>query len=358
MADKKISQLTGATTPLAGTEVLPIVQSGSTVKVSVDNLTAGKTVSATKFIPTGGDATGNGVYLPAANTLGVSTNGTERIRVSSTGLVGINTGSATPGGRLDVMDTNKDPTSGEFTAAVSSSTAQGIGVGGSLSFNGVYTGTSQVNFSGIKGAKENGNDNNTAGYLAIYTRPNGGAIAERARFNSTGAFVLAGGTTTASGIGIAFPATQSASTDANCLDDYEEGVWTPVYSPTTGSFTSITPSNTGYYVKIGRVVYIWGDIRTTGTTDLGTASGRLNITGLPFTVNNPLGGYGQVSVMQKWNLGTGTVNLGIVFDVGQSRLYFAKNSSNAAISYVQATELSTTTGNFESLMGFFGMYQI
>jgi hypothetical protein len=39
MADKKISQLTAATTPLAGTEVLPIVQSGSTVKVSSDDLT-------------------------------------------------------------------------------------------------------------------------------------------------------------------------------------------------------------------------------------------------------------------------------------------------------------------------------
>jgi hypothetical protein len=45
MADKKISALTGATTPLAGSEVLPIVQGGSTVKVSVDNLTVGKTVT-------------------------------------------------------------------------------------------------------------------------------------------------------------------------------------------------------------------------------------------------------------------------------------------------------------------------
>jgi hypothetical protein len=38
MADKKISALTAATTPLAGTEVLPIVQGGSTVKASVDNV--------------------------------------------------------------------------------------------------------------------------------------------------------------------------------------------------------------------------------------------------------------------------------------------------------------------------------
>jgi hypothetical protein len=45
MADKKISALTASTTPLAGTEVLPIVQGGSTVKVSVANLTAGRAPS-------------------------------------------------------------------------------------------------------------------------------------------------------------------------------------------------------------------------------------------------------------------------------------------------------------------------
>jgi hypothetical protein len=45
MTDKTISALTGATTPLAGTEVLPIVQGGSTVKVTVENLTAGRAVA-------------------------------------------------------------------------------------------------------------------------------------------------------------------------------------------------------------------------------------------------------------------------------------------------------------------------
>ena len=52
MADKKISQLPAATTPLAGTEVLPIVQSGTTDKVSVANLTAGRAVSATQYTST------------------------------------------------------------------------------------------------------------------------------------------------------------------------------------------------------------------------------------------------------------------------------------------------------------------
>jgi hypothetical protein len=46
MADVKISALPLATTPLAGTEVLPIVQSATTDQVSVANLTAGRAVSA------------------------------------------------------------------------------------------------------------------------------------------------------------------------------------------------------------------------------------------------------------------------------------------------------------------------
>jgi hypothetical protein len=49
MADVKISALTGATTPLDGTEVLPLVQSGSTKKVSVANLTAGRDVAVNKL---------------------------------------------------------------------------------------------------------------------------------------------------------------------------------------------------------------------------------------------------------------------------------------------------------------------
>jgi len=46
MADSKISALPASTTPLAGTEVLPIVQSSTTKQVSVANLTAGRAVSA------------------------------------------------------------------------------------------------------------------------------------------------------------------------------------------------------------------------------------------------------------------------------------------------------------------------
>jgi hypothetical protein len=49
MADTKISNLTAATTPLAGTEVLPIVQSGTTKKVAVSDLTAGRAVEVLRL---------------------------------------------------------------------------------------------------------------------------------------------------------------------------------------------------------------------------------------------------------------------------------------------------------------------
>ena len=50
MADLKISQLPAATTPVAGIEVLPIVQSGTTTKVSIADLTVGRAVTATTFL--------------------------------------------------------------------------------------------------------------------------------------------------------------------------------------------------------------------------------------------------------------------------------------------------------------------
>ena len=75
MADKKISALTGATTPLAGTEVLPIVQSGATVKVAVSDLTAGRAISATQLTLTTGNlivASGQGIDFSATPSTGTS----------------------------------------------------------------------------------------------------------------------------------------------------------------------------------------------------------------------------------------------------------------------------------------------
>jgi len=80
--------------------------------------------------------------------------------------------------------------------------------------------------------------------------------------------------------GIAFPATQSASANANTLDDYEEGTWTPGYSLDSGSVSDVTSSGT--YIKIGRQVTL------TLYIGFGTSSSGLinRITNYPFTAQN------------------------------------------------------------------------
>jgi hypothetical protein len=78
------------------------------------------------------------------------------------------------------------------------------------------------------------------------------------------------------GTGITFPATQSASSNANTLDDYEEGTWTPAYvNIGTGTYTT----QFGRYTKVGRLVTIECYLVL---ATLGTASGGVTISGLPF----------------------------------------------------------------------------
>jgi hypothetical protein len=64
MTNKKISALTSATTPLAGTEVLPIVQSSATTQVTVANLTAGRITSMSQLTVTGTGDNGIGTSSP------------------------------------------------------------------------------------------------------------------------------------------------------------------------------------------------------------------------------------------------------------------------------------------------------
>jgi hypothetical protein len=82
--------------------------------------------------------------------------------------------------------------------------------------------------------------------------------------------------------GITFPATQSASADANTLDDYEEGTFTPIIVGGTTAGTATYTSQTGQYTKIGNRVLI--SIRIGYNS--GTGTGTLNIGGLPFTTDS------------------------------------------------------------------------
>lgn len=79
---------------------------------------------------------------------------------------------------------------------------------------------------------------------------------------------------------IKFPATQNPSSDANTLDDYEEGTWTPDVR-FNSSATGVTyGGRSGTYTKIGRVVICNFNFTLTNN---GTGVGKCDVYGLPFT---------------------------------------------------------------------------
>jgi hypothetical protein len=121
-------------------------------------------------------------------------------------------------------------------------------------------------------------------------------------WTTSGAVILQGGDTGANGIGITFPATQSASSNANTLDDYEEGTWTPTITGLTTSPTVTYNQRNGYYTKVGRLVTITFRIQTTGNTG---GSGLAQITGLPFTNQSGSQTHAQINALSTMSIISG-----------------------------------------------------
>jgi len=141
----------------------------------------------------------------------------------------------------------------------------------------------------------NVSDNTNTATARAYVFQSAGT--EVGRINTTGVYVLPGGTTTANGVGVAFPATQVASSNANCLDDYKESTWTPVLTFATPGTLAVTyNAQTGTYTKVGRLVTVIFRLSFAAAGIIkGTASGALSITGLPYTVGSSLS-YGYVDL--------------------------------------------------------------
>jgi hypothetical protein len=90
---------------------------------------------------------------------------------------------------------------------------------------------------------------------------------------------VGGATPSASGAGITFPATQSASTDANTLDDYEEGTWTPTIATSGTQPTVSYADRAGKYTKVGNAVTAVCSLRANVSN---AGSGFPIVQGLPF----------------------------------------------------------------------------
>lgn len=98
------------------------------------------------------------------------------------------------------------------------------------------------------------------------------------------------------GKGIDFSADgQAAGMTSELLDDYEEGTWTPIKRgiTTAGTFTA-DEGNAGFYVKIGRCVYLYAVVKGT----LAGAAGARTVENLPFLQTNIVTAYAGFNLTQ------------------------------------------------------------
>lgn len=261
MADTKISALTGATTPLDGTEVLPIVQSSTTKKVANNDLRP-------KQIQSNATSGVLQVAGPTAATTRVMTTPDANFTVARTDAAQTFSGTQTFSG--DIV------TNIEVYRGVNNSVIRMAGgtaaAGGTMYLYGESHATkpNYVEFNADTGGK-------------INLVSKSGAF-----FYTVG--VSGGNITFESGKGIDFSAnTHASGMTSELLDWYEEGTWTPSLSFLSGSVTYTT--QVGTYTRVGRLVTVeaYIDIATASTPSTFVLMG-----GLPFT---PANMYGAASIV-------------------------------------------------------------
>ena len=236
MADLKISQLTGASTPLAGTEVVPLVQSGTTKKVAVSDLTAGRAVQSAESL-----IGATSICAQIANTNYYSS------IVASASL-----------GRASVVSPTND--SG-------------------------YAGWLFSTLDTFSRATQKPSD------AALY--------ADRLKINGfTGdVSALAGNFVQGTaGKGVNFTAnTPAAGMTSQLLNWYEEGTWTPAFNSSGATFT-YGAATKGWYIRVGNLVTVSAYIELLTIT--GTTTNAVTITGLPFASSTPDSASGVFGVDQ------------------------------------------------------------
>jgi hypothetical protein len=386
MADTKISALTAATTPLAGTEVLPIVQSGTTKQVSVANLTAGRAISADSLTLTGSP-------LPATSGgTGQSSFAVGDLLYASTTtalskLADVATGNALISGGVGVA-----PSWGKIGLATHVSGTLPVGNGGTGTATAFTAGS--VVYAGASGvySQDNANffwdgtnhrlgiGNATPSYLLHVTRgASSGVVAAFGRAsgatgyiytasdsaffssdaladnawgcipgtNSLGAWTSG---TQSLGIGstgdvtfnrgnlvqgtaakgINFTAnTGAAGMTSQLLNWYEEGTWTPTITPSTSGAVTYTTQN-GTYTRVGRQVTIVFTVAGTKNT----ASGDFRIGGIPFNMSSTITG------AINWYNPSGTALVNAVA--------FYYSASQFRVGVITAANTDATNGTFGS----------
>lgn len=331
MADTKISALPGATTPLAGTEVVPLVQSSTTKNVSVANLTAGRAVNAASLTTTG-DIVSN------TNAFKVD---------SSNKYIGVGTASPT--------------TQGSFLA----SNGANINVQSRAYFGGTYSSNSLVLGYSVKADPAAvdqmiGTETNSGGGAPAAILMNSGAIqfhtassiTTGAAFSSQRMGISSGGDVTVntgnlvigtSGKGIDFSAnSHAAGMTSETLTWYEEGTWTPTLTAQTVGDLSVTYAiRVGTYTRVGRLCTISWRI-TTSAFSHSTAANDLYITGIPFSARTLTNMRTTGSMFIYGGNKTGYTQVNAQIDSASSSVFaIATGIAGSSISSVKITEVTS-----------------
>jgi len=335
--------ITPSTTLGGSTYTTPAVTLTSTGVVSISNTTAGS-ANAGALVVTGGLSAGNNgnaSYFGGAATFGGA------VSIPSNARLDI----GTYGGRTGfIQDTPTTDTlelwfKGTKSVLFGTSQAAIIGAAGGARLLNFGTGTSGYALRWITGANSTAESGSNAGSDYILTsyddagstasnrltisRATGAATFSGAVSVGTGAAV--GGATAGAG-GLAFPATAVAVADANTLDDYEEGTWTPTLSPPTsgsGTITVASPNLCGY-TKIGRVVTVNGMIEVDSVSL--PVGAIVEIGGLPFA-SNANSNQRSIGAVRAFALTTGVLNSALVI----------ASSTQTALLYVDASLFQATS---------------